>query len=71
MMIAGKPGSSFPRSVVGHRTLNGEDTPVVVNDDEEEQGGWVGLGHGTSFPEFRGSGKRRWIISLALFTGEC
>lgn len=40
MLIAGRPSRSFPGSIVGHWTLNGEDAPVVVNDDEEERGGW-------------------------------
>jgi hypothetical protein len=45
IVIAGKPRGDNPGSVVGHRTFDGEHAAIVIGDDEEKRGGWLG-GHG-------------------------
>ena len=37
LLVAGEGRGLFPRPVVGHRTLDGEYTAVVIGDDEEER----------------------------------
>src|ERR1700722_2737671 len=42
----GAVGSDMPRGIIGHRTLDAEQTSVEIGDDQEEDVTGVGGGHG-------------------------
>ena len=45
LIVAGMAGGAVPWPVVGHRTFDAKELPVMVGDDQEECGGRVWIGH--------------------------
>lgn len=45
LIVAGMAGGIVPWPVVGHRTFDAKEPPVMVGDDQEERDGRVRVGH--------------------------
>ena len=50
LLVAGEGRGLFPRPIVGHRTLDGEYTAVLIGDDEVERLVGIVAGHGINSP---------------------
>jgi len=45
LIVAGMPGSLVPWPDIGHRAFDGEEAPVMVDDNQEERLGQLRVGH--------------------------